>query len=186
MTTQPQRDPAPQALSEAELKLALNDLHRHHPSVADKVAQHISALQTQLHHYKSQSGMWEERSRVWFAELERTKSQLEYAQGYKESLEDVNQTLAKERDTARAQLEQAQSHLKDAIELNIKLREYAKQDDAQYQRTLAELAASREQVKVLTRYAKHYPTCFKTSKALEHNDCNCGLNQALQAERNEG
>ena len=78
MTTQPQRDPAPQALSEAELKLALNDLHRHHPSVADKVAQHISTLQAQL----------------------------EYAQGYKEGLEDVNQTLAKERDTAGAQLEQ--------------------------------------------------------------------------------
>ena len=31
-------------LSEAELEAALADLHRHHPSVADKVSQHIAWL----------------------------------------------------------------------------------------------------------------------------------------------
>ena len=83
--------PLPQALSEAEFAAIVGrdkayqseTVHvSYHVPDDDRhdLLQHISTLQTQLHYYKSQSSMWGERSRVWFAELEHTKSQLEQVQ----------------------------------------------------------------------------------------------------------
>ena len=95
MTTQPQREP----LSEAELK-AIQE-RDDYPTLEAFLAVHpdliAPALGTLKYLIADRHGLLQHISTL--------QAQLEYAQGYKESLEEINQTLATERDTARARLD---------------------------------------------------------------------------------